>query len=143
MNEVATALKDLAISEVAPTVLHLVHPQPTPWSTIIKHAAEELNIPLVSYTAWLDALDKSMSDKTLSAVAQRRRDPALRLRSVFHGRVPLLAEGMVKDGDDAFRLPKLDMTEMNKFSPALTSLKPLDKQDVLGWFNYWKSIDML
>ena len=39
------------------TIIHLVHPRPAPWSTLISAIANDLGVPLVEYKKWLSALE--------------------------------------------------------------------------------------
>jgi hypothetical protein len=144
MSDVSRVMKDLTVSEEAPPqIVHLDHPHPIRWSEMIKHVADEINVPLVSYNAWIEALDRSITNEFLPPVLQRRRDHALRLHSVFH----LLQDGLmnhtVGPEEEIFCLPLLDKTQMVKFSPNLNNLEPISKQDVLGWMKYWRSIGMM
>jgi thioester reductase-like protein len=144
MAEVVDVMKDLAIShDVPPQVVHLDHPHPTSWAEMIKHVADEIDVPVVSYDAWLEALDKSISNDLLTPILQQRRDHALRLRSVFHGFQHVLSRCTIKPNEAIFRMPTLGKTQMLKFSPKLNDVKPISKQDVLGWLKYWQSIDMM
>ena len=59
-------------------VLHLVHPQPTPWRTILLSLAEEIGVPLVPYKTWLAALELHAEDEQAICT-----NPALRLLPFF------------------------------------------------------------
>lgn len=76
-------------------ILHLAHPSPVPWSTIIQPLASELGVDLVSYPTWIAALEKHLSTGDASGVDKMRNNPALRLLDHFRsvdlgpGREPL------------------------------------------------------
>lgn len=68
-------------------MLHLVHPQPVPWSTIIASFASELGLPRAPYAVWLAALEAahaelySGSELSTKVIAEAHAtNPALRLR---------------------------------------------------------------
>jgi hypothetical protein len=143
MSDVSRVMKDLTVSEEAPPqIVHLDHPHPIQWSEMIKHVADEVNVPVVSYDAWIEALDRSISSD-LTPALQRRRDGALRLRSTFHLFQDALKNHTVGSEESIFGMPSLDKTQMVKFSPKLNDMEPISKQDVLGWIKYWRSIDMM
>ncbi|OBZ76703.1 Linear gramicidin synthase subunit D [Grifola frondosa] len=66
------------------SILHLVHPNPVPWSSIIKMIAEDLSVPVVPYEEWLSALKNSLQEGL--EVEQMQENPALRLLD-FYGTV--------------------------------------------------------
>ena len=41
----------------ADPILHLVHPRPIPWKSLITPIAQELKATLVPYVEWLTALE--------------------------------------------------------------------------------------
>jgi hypothetical protein len=54
--------------------LHLTHPRPVKWSTVMKVVAEKLSLPLTSYAEWLgklQALQKHTSDGAVKISALR------------------------------------------------------------------------
>jgi hypothetical protein len=83
-----------------------------------------------------------MSDSTLSVRDQRRAEPAIRLRSLFHSRTH--AFSVRAPGEyEAFALPNMDTTALRRLVPAFETELPLGKEDVENWIGYWRRIDML
>ncbi|TFK94535.1 acetyl-CoA synthetase-like protein [Polyporus arcularius HHB13444] len=62
------------------SILHLVHPRPVPWRTIIAPIAEELGVPMVPFGTWLAALEQLASRKGVEVVEQ---NPAVLLLTFF------------------------------------------------------------
>jgi hypothetical protein len=142
VSEVADVLSAIVRAPETPAVVHVVRPHPVPWATFIQHVAEACDVPTVSWEIWLDALERSMSDSTLSVRDQRRAEPAIRLRSLFHSRTRALSERVPGDYE-AFALPNMDTTVLRRLVPALEMAPPLGKEDVESWIGYWRKIDML
>ncbi len=64
----------------AGSILHLVHPRPVPWRTIVAPIAEELGVPMVPFGTWLAALEQLASRKGAQVVEQ---NPAVLLLTFF------------------------------------------------------------
>ncbi|KAF7798266.1 hypothetical protein EIP86_009483 [Pleurotus ostreatoroseus] len=80
-HEAATVLTELR--DCKEPVLHLAHPSPVPWTTVIKPIAADLGVALVSYTIWLAALEDQLSVDDTSSMDKMRVIPALRLLDHF------------------------------------------------------------
>jgi hypothetical protein len=125
-----------------PAIVHVVRPNPVPWATLIQHAADSCAVPVVPWDNWLDALERSMSDNSLSVRDQRRAEPAIRLRSLFHNRTHVFT-GRAPGEYEAFALPNMDTAVLRKLMPALETVPSIGKKDVESWMGYWRSLDML
>ncbi|THH29838.1 hypothetical protein EUX98_g4346 [Antrodiella citrinella] len=118
-------------------VLHLAHPRPVPWNTIITPIARSLSARLVPYPDWSATLEKS--GENLSAeeeVEMMKVNPALRILPFFmymHSR-----DGASKE---ALGFPDLDMSKALEVAPALNekNLKQIGEKDALSWLEYWWS----
>jgi hypothetical protein len=142
VSEVADVLSAIVRAPETPAVVHVSRPHPVSWATLMQPVADTFGVPMVSWEKWLEALDNSMNEKALSVRDQRRVEPAIRLRSVFHARGRVFSErgpGMY----EAFGLPNSDTTVMCKLVPALETATPLGKEDVESWMGYWRKMDML
>ncbi|PBL02838.1 acetyl-CoA synthetase-like protein [Armillaria gallica] len=107
--------------DISPHIMHLVHPNPIPWATIARIISRELNVNLVSYTHWLEALENLAVHPTSL--------PAIRLLPYY--RRSALALGW--KNREAFGLPHL-VTSSDKGQ----ELSPLDKDEVENWLKYWR-----
>jgi hypothetical protein len=127
---------------LAPTalgVLHLAHPQPVSWKSIISVAAKELGVPLVPYADWLRALEESLQDASKSQVEHMRANPALRLLPFYKK-----ADAETKrDGREAMGLPLMNTTRAQEVAPSLRELQPLREADVTSWMAFWKRTKVL
>jgi hypothetical protein len=117
-----------------PKIVHLINPQPVPWSTLGKGIAVELGVPLVPYTEWLAQLEKAAQIQENSKSCR-----ACRLLPFFRAQ-SRLAGG----GPDAFGFPKLDMTNALSVSRSLRSMNcRLEVKDAKEWLKYWRSVGLL
>ncbi|KAJ3002101.1 hypothetical protein NUW54_g6030 [Trametes sanguinea] len=112
--------------------LHLVHPRPVPWSTIIAPIAEELRIPHVSYQDCLTTLQQ-MADVPDGdhCGEQVKENPALRLVDFFSG---------LETSSSRKPLGTVNLSTENatRVSATLHSLPPLDIGQVQAWLAAWK-----
>lgn len=138
----AEALIDFCKADLsACSFAHLIHPKPVPWSQLASIMADELDVPLVSFEQWLQALEGLVNSKTKASqdngasVRLLRDVPALRLLSVYKG----IAADAPKRGD-ALGFPKLDATNTLKFSPTLrnAAIPTLGGGDIKAWLGYWR-----
>jgi hypothetical protein len=136
MHVAAAALVEITLAPSAPGVLHLAHPHPVSWSSIITVVARELRVPLVSYPEWLQALEDSLKDQSKSEVDHMRANPALRLLSFFKS----IQGGDALAGREAMNLPLMDTTRTQGLVPLLRELPPLCEADVMGWMAFWKKM---
>jgi hypothetical protein len=145
ISEVADVLSAIVRAPETPAVVHVVHPSPVPWATLIQHAADACNVPMVPWRNWLDAVERSMSDGTLSKRDQRRSEPAIRLLSLFHGWTRMFSERSAPaEGEyEAFALPNMDTAVLRRLVPVVEAVPSLGKKDVESWMGYWRKIDML
>ncbi|KAK0499795.1 hypothetical protein EDD18DRAFT_1442304 [Armillaria luteobubalina] len=110
------------------SIMHLVHPNPVSWSTLACFASTELNVKLVSYTQWLEALENSALDATVL--------PAMRLLPHYKHIVKIIGRSL--RNREAFGLPRLSTTLTQD-----TSIPSLDENEVRNWMQYWYDAKML
>ncbi|KAI9064759.1 acetyl-CoA synthetase-like protein [Trametes sanguinea] len=112
--------------------LHLVHPRPVPWSTIIAPIAEELGIPYVSYQDWLTTLQQTADVPDGDHCGEQvKENPALRLVDFFSG---------LETSSSRKPLGTVNLLTENaaRVSATLRSLPPLDIEHVQAWLAAWK-----
>ncbi|KAI0808043.1 acetyl-CoA synthetase-like protein [Fomes fomentarius] len=113
----------------AGAILHLVHPRRTPWHTLIAAIAEELGVPGVPYTEWMNALERCAVDSAQDEVKAMQENPALRLMEFFkRGPISLLP---------------ISSENAQKASTTLASLPELGPQIVREWLTAWRSSGFL
>lgn len=95
-------------------ILHIAHPKPVSWATILAAIAADLGVDLVPYATWLSALEQTGDTPDVDKL---RENPALRLIDHFrtievgYGREPL--GGVKMDVSKALReASALDMPQM-------------------------------
>ncbi|KAF8572826.1 NAD(P)-binding protein, partial [Ramaria rubella] len=129
----ASALIDLR--HTSSQFVHLVHPRPVPWTSVIQHVADYLHVPVIPYEEWLSRL--KASPRTDDAL---HRNPALHLIDFYQ---------FSTTPKDFARLSSREamgvaMFETNISAREAPSLAParlwqLGKDDVNKWIGYWKS----
>jgi hypothetical protein len=139
LHVAADTILEMTVAAAAPSVLHLAHPRPVPWLSVLSVVARELNVPLVSYADWLRALEESVKDPRKSEVDHMRANPALRLLPFFRG----VQTGRVPAGYEAMGLPLMDTRRAQEVVPGLRSIAPLGEADVLAWLEFWKTMHVL
>ncbi|KAK0196977.1 hypothetical protein F5146DRAFT_1153799, partial [Armillaria mellea] len=103
--------------------IHLVHSQPVLWSDIASVISAELNIKLVSYTEWLEELEKS----TLDAVAL----PAIHLLPHYRH----FGKTASFKNREAFGVPRITVGDM--------AFPQIGREDAKRWLTYWRSVGLL
>ncbi|KAF8295666.1 acetyl-CoA synthetase-like protein [Clavulina sp. PMI_390] len=143
-----------------PPALHLVHPRPVPWSTLMKCISTTLAdtcgiepLPLIPWTDWVAKLESAEQTimQTPSSASNPRayeRIPGIKLIRFYR----TFGMGMSSTDPDAQPpLPEsergvaaleFETTKMQSLSPTLDKLDPLNDDDVLKWIEYWRSKGM-
>lgn len=113
-------------------ILHLVHPRPVLWTSLITPIAQAMGVPLVTYPIWLSALNRSMEDTSFTNVELFRRNPALKLIEFFRRADP-------SEDKEPLDLPRLSTEHAVKVSKALDStMLQLSGDDALRWLEAWQ-----
>ena len=123
-------------------LLHLVHPHPVPWHTLVEPIATQLGVPLVPYAEWLAALEQSASATAGSAneVEVMAKNPALQLIEFFKVQSEASAEGLERE---PMGLVMLSTEKSTRVSEALANLPQLDTARALTWVAAWKKAGFL
>ncbi|EPQ49802.1 hypothetical protein GLOTRDRAFT_141659 [Gloeophyllum trabeum ATCC 11539] len=120
-------------------ILHLAHPKPVPWSTVLKPLSEKMGVPLVPYSDWLAKLEATISSHAHVAVAQATGNPALRNMDFFRG-----AEKTSTDRElEAMGFPRLVVEVAKREAPSLQKVTALGADDVDRWLSYWRAVGFL
>ena len=95
--------------------LHLAHPRPVPWASVMGHVADELGLKPVPFDQWLEMLVKSGEGHSAdSEVELVKRNPALKLLDFFLG-----AKAVPEYNREAMGLPTLSVAEAERVAPSL------------------------
>ena len=119
-------------------IVHLVHPRPVSWSTILEPIAKELNVPLVPYAKWLSALEGSVEQGSAEEVEAMRLNPALRLLEFYKAQ----ATTMTPDRE-AMGLVFISTDKAVQVSESLARLPQLDGERARMWLAAWKKSGFL
>lgn len=139
MDSSARAIAEMVGSDVSP--LHLLHPRPVSWASIMEPLAKVLGLGIVPFEEWVNRLEKSGEDLTADKeVEVMRQNPALKIIGTFIR--AKLAPPMCRE---AMGIPHLDSTQAQRVSSSLAPerLPELTVSDALRWVEYWKSIGFL
>lgn len=126
-------------SDVSP--LHLIHPRPMHWSSIMEPLAQALGLLVVPYDEWIERLEQSGERLTADEEVEIMwQNPALKLIGTF-----IRAKMAPSTCREAMGVPHLDSTQAQRVSPSLTpqALPQLSTNDALQWVAYWKRIGYL
>ncbi|KAF5351581.1 hypothetical protein D9758_007201 [Tetrapyrgos nigripes] len=113
---------------------NLVHPHPSPASAILEPIASLIGAEAVSYSQWIDELNKTSTDHPT-------RNPALGLLEFFQSHVA----SADKPCGEVLGFPSLSSTRALECSQSLRGLmdRRLDAKDVEKWIGYWRKIGFL
>lgn len=96
--------------------------------------AEQLGVPLVPYTQWLEALRNSVQS-TDDEIEMQRKNPALRLLSFF-------GHAKLSDEFEPVGIAKLSISKAVEVAPAL-DIPSLNGEHVRKWVEAWISSGFL
>ncbi len=138
ISAVATAETILEMRNSSVANLHLAHPRPVSWSTIMEPIAQHLALDLVPYDEWFAQLEKKSSGLGADAeVEMLRQFPAAKILDFFSH------EKSNSISVEAMGIPRLDVSEAQRISTTLQKLPPLTGDDALRWVAYWKQAGLL
>ncbi|PIL34315.1 hypothetical protein GSI_03090 [Ganoderma sinense ZZ0214-1] len=118
-------------------VLHLSHPRPVPWHTLIVPIAKELGVPLVPFSHWLTTLEKCDNDTLdVRSLDPTQNNPALRLLGLFRSWASTSNPGPVS-------AMRMSTEKAEAASETLSSLPALDAEVARGWVAGWRRVGFL
>ncbi len=122
-------------------IVHLVHPRPTPWRTIIAPIAELLDVPLVPAYRWLSALEGSAlhaGSESAIEMESMKCNPALGLISFYQAR------GKDEPGEkEPMGHVHLATEHSTKASTSLASMSDLGGGRARLWVAAWQKSGFL
>ncbi|CCM02247.1 uncharacterized protein FIBRA_04328 [Fibroporia radiculosa] len=144
----AAAIVDMC--NVPNETLHIIHPRPVKWATIIEPLASRLKVPLVPYDEWFARLENigisGLSASKPSGGRDREADDriALRLLQFFRKGCDHVGSHTSHMESKGF-LPPVQSQKGRTASPALSGsdVVQLSSHDVDRWVGTWKSIGFL
>ncbi|KAG8866989.1 hypothetical protein FRB97_003602, partial [Tulasnella sp. 331] len=118
--------------------LHIAHPHPVTWSSVMRSFSAAIRKPLVPFEQWVDTLEESAT----SGPAAIRSNPALALLEFFKNMGASFKEEVVRHQDDEFEaggFHPLSLTKSTGESHQLRSVRSFDDEDVQRWVQYWRN----
>ena len=123
---------DFTHAKSSVNTVHLVHPKPQSAKDIFEIFGKELDLPLIPYTDWVKRLEGCSDEQSADAV------PGLKLLDFFRTGLETESQGYEVGG-----VPILACEAGVKSSAHLQQAKRIGPSEVVGWLDYWKSIDFL
>ncbi|KAF8898051.1 hypothetical protein CPB84DRAFT_1748061 [Gymnopilus junonius] len=124
----AAAIVDMRRAENQ--TLHLVHPKPVKWNTVMKALATSLGVPLVPYVEWFARLESSSNDADEKTSGRQTEHSRAALRMTHFYRIALSASS--HQTESMGLLAKVVTDNALNASPSLRSedVQPLGEHDV-------------
>jgi thioester reductase-like protein/2-polyprenyl-3-methyl-5-hydroxy-6-metoxy-1,4-benzoquinol methylase len=114
--------------------IHVAHPKPVPWRSVVQPLSTALNVPIVAPADFLKRVETMLNSSNEDEVNQ---NPVLRLFDFFReGLDPAYSKR------DAMALPILK-TDNGKHDSSILAdpeLPPVGERDVQAWLGYWRGI---
>lgn len=130
LDEAAAALIEM---RDASGILHLVHPRPIPWGTVLDVFSKATGVPRVQWAEWMARL-VAFSD---AHGADAARDvPALRLLEFWRS----FGDGGLSNMSE---LELIATGKAEAVSSTLKNMLPLSPADAEKWLAYWKRAGVL
>ena len=118
--------------------LHLVHPRPVSWHTVMTPIAAHFGVPLVPYEHWLTALETSVVPGSAAEIDAMKLNPALRLLPFFK----VQGQSITPDREP-MGLVYLSTEKAQKVSESLSHIPELDAERAKRWLAAWKKSGFL
>ncbi|KAF9468229.1 hypothetical protein BDZ94DRAFT_1294300 [Collybia nuda] len=137
----ATAI--LEMSTQPNGVLHVVHPRPTLWNSLLRPIADVMAVPLVPYAEWYSRLSIVVDTNILSQFGE---NPAIKLLDFFRQGVSNHDSDISRSPTDCMGLlPKVLMERGMLMSGMLRDpeLQQLGEADAKRWVAYWRMVGYL
>ena len=134
--------------EISNDTLHIVHPCPVRWSTVIEPIAQQLGVPLVPYDEWFSRLESSANDyESYSKAPNKYGGELSALRLVdFYRLGSSESKERSRSGTESMGLiVKVAAQKGAKASPSLTPgvCPPINQEDIERWMEYWRKTKFL
>lgn len=142
MDVAASAIIDMLHS--SSQTLHIVHPNPSSWSTTMRTIGSVLNLPLVPFSEWVSKLEASANslDQQGGGAASLRSNPSLALLD-FYKHMGRAFEDAPKEfdveGKEAGGIARLSTDKSTGESESLKNAPTITEQDAKRWIGYWRA----
>ena len=121
-------------------IVHLLHPRPVSWHTLLAPIAQELDVPLVPFTEWLSRLEGSVAQGSAEGVKTMGLNAALRLLSLYKARGEIVDRTL---GVDVMGFATIGTDKAVRVSESLASLPQLDGETAMRWLVAWRKSGFL
>ncbi|KAF8151220.1 hypothetical protein K438DRAFT_1988215 [Mycena galopus ATCC 62051] len=126
-------------------ILHLVHPRPVTWNTILSPIARRMDVPLVTYAEWFKGLEGLEADNNLihDGISDEQ-DKAATLLEFF--RLGTLAPSISRPATESMGLePVVSLKRALVVSATLSDpcLPQIQEDEVNKWLDHWLNVGFL
>ena len=129
LDVAAKAIADMRDSPAQ--ILHLSHPSPVPWNSVIRPTADMLSVPLVYYRDWVSRLERVGKDDDSG-----ESPSALRLLDFFQKSNLDGSSESLCVSSEIMGLPRLSMKKSIEYLPRLSEMREI-VGEVGKWLKYW------
>ncbi|KAH9840927.1 ketoacyl-synt-domain-containing protein [Rhodofomes roseus] len=139
----ASAAAMLDFVDTPARVLHIQHPRPVSWTSVMQHFSSALNLPLAPYAEWFARLESGLSF-TSDPSSTQYLERGLRLLDIL--RLPLVADpGNPRPDVMNALVHGMDLKNALEASATLKDpgLPGIVREDVDRWIAYWHSVGYL
>ena len=123
-------------------IIHLVHPNPIPWSVLDKGLSSALGLPTIPFDHWIDRLGGLERQ-----IFPDGNGPSRELLAQVISLLPFFehAKALWREQTESRGEAIYDMTKARKLSPLLCESKilQLSDTDIQDWITGWKRIGFL
>uniref|UniRef100_A0A0W0G571 Putative acetyl-CoA synthetase-like protein n=1 Tax=Moniliophthora roreri TaxID=221103 RepID=A0A0W0G571_MONRR len=126
------------VRDVRVPFLHLAHPQPTPVSEISAFFSKALELPLVPYAEWIQAVE-GFEGKCTSSPEHLSQIPALKILHFFREDSRFNAQAHT----NVLGFASLDTAVAESVSPTLRNVPRMGTVDADKWLKFWRSVHFI
>jgi hypothetical protein len=153
LDTAAKSLLDVCQSPATefPSVVHVVHPRPVQWSSIMAAFAQVVkartgeDLSLLPFGEWNQMVVQAASSS--SSCSGHQHFPSTKIQTTFDGisQGDSLARslyGSFVEGVESLGSPCLQTSVCESLSPTLRSIPALCRDDVTRWMDYWEGVGL-
>jgi len=136
----ANAIVDFCFAEwKLSRIVHLVHPQPTPWSKLARVISSKLSADIVTFEEWLTRLESHTKARTNGPKSDASQELVKEMTASYLLPFYKGILGRTKGSGEAFGTPRLSMRNALSYSSTLsdTTSAGLSEADVQMWMVRW------
>ncbi|GJJ05919.1 putative NRPS-like protein biosynthetic cluster [Clathrus columnatus] len=143
VHKAASAIIELRHAPI--NFAHLVHPRPINWTELIHSISDELQLPIISFSDWVNQLKDLPKTEEMF-----HKTHALHLIEFYKAAIPPPNGSAADSSSFSYRhevmgLPTFEMSKTANAVEALNevNLPSITREDVIKWIGYWRARGVL